>query len=568
MSSRPIAVIAGAGPAGLTAAYELLARTDVRPLVFERTHAIGGIAQTYNYKGNRIDIGGHRFFSKSERVMSWWFNFLPRQGAPAADTEELEHEIEYVAESIVRRFVPQSALDDAIDLGTSSLGDGEGSVGLAAGVQTRAERRAAPDPEREDEVMLHRPRLSRIYYKRHFFPYPIGITFGVARRLGFLNTALIALSYCKAQLLPRRDETYLDAFFINRFGRRLYETFFRDYTEKVWGIRCSQIRADWGAQRVKGLSLKRAVVQAVKDLLSSGTKKAQEERETSLITRFFYPKYGPGQMWEMVAAEVTSGGGEIRFGQRVVGVTTDDGRVCEVEVEDEATGQRERIACDYFFSTMPVKELVKQMSPAPSAEVREVAEGLQYRDFLTVGLLLKKLHVRVKGQEPAAAVRDNWIYVQDAGVQVGRIQVFNNWSPYMVADRTHTVWIGLEYFVNQGDALWRTRDDELVKLGTGELEKIGFIQKDDVLDGCVLRMPKAYPAYVGTYERLDVVQKWASSIPNLFLIGRNGMHRYNNQDHSMLTAMMAVDNILEGRTDHSNLWQVNVDMVYHEEKSA
>jgi len=568
MSSRPIAVIAGAGPAGLTAAYELLARTDVRPLVFERTNAIGGIAQTYNYKGNRIDIGGHRFFSKSDRVMSWWFQFLPRQGAPAADTAECEHEIEYVAESIVRRFVPQSAQDDQIDLGTSSEGDTEGSVTVATGVQVREERRVGPDPEREDEVMLHRPRLSRIYYRRHFFPYPIGITFGVARRLGFLNTALIALSYCKAQLLPRRDETYLDAFFINRFGRRLYETFFRDYTEKVWGIRCSQIRADWGAQRVKGLSLKRAVVQAVKDLLSSGAKKAQDERETSLITRFFYPKYGPGQMWEMVAAEVTSGGGEIRFGQRVVGVTTEDGRVCEVEVEDEATGQRERIACDYFFSTMPVKELVKQMSPAPSAEVREVAEGLQYRDFLTVGLLLKKLHVRVKGQEPAAAVRDNWIYVQDAGVQVGRIQVFNNWSPYMVADRTHTVWIGLEYFVNQGDALWRTRDDELVKLGTGELEKIGFIQKDDVLDGCVLRMPKAYPAYVGTYERLDVVQKWASSIPNLFLIGRNGMHRYNNQDHSMLTAMMAVDNILEGRTDHSNLWQVNVDMVYHEEKSA
>jgi protoporphyrinogen oxidase len=435
MSHRPIAVIAGAGPAGLTAAYELLARTDVRPLVFERTHAIGGIAQTFNYKGNRIDIGGHRFFSKSERVMAWWFSFLPRQGKPAADTADSDHEIDYVAESIVRRFVPQAHDEDGLDFALAPYRDAPLATAVAAGARTREETRRAPDPEHDDEVMLHRPRLSRIYYKRHFFPYPIGITFTVARRLGLVNTALIGLSYCKAQLMPRRDEVYLDAFFINRFGRRLYETFFRDYTEKVWGVKCSEIRADWGAQRVKGLSLKRAVVHAVKDLLSSDFKKAQEERETSLITRFFYPKYGPGQMWETVAAEVTKGGGEIRFGQRIVGVVTEGGRVREVEVEDQATRERQRVACDYFFSTMPVKELVKQTTPPPPAEVREVAEGLQYRDFLTVGLLLKKLHVQVKGQQPAAQVKDNWIYVQDGGVQVGRIQVFNNWSPYMVADR-------------------------------------------------------------------------------------------------------------------------------------
>jgi protoporphyrinogen oxidase len=457
--------------------------------------------------------------------------------------------------------------DEGVDLASSPYRDDEGAVATAAGVRTREERRIAPDPEKTDEVMLHRPRLSRIYYKRHFFPYPIGITFTVARRLGLLNTALIGVSYCKAQLFPRRDETYLDAFFVNRFGRRLYETFFRDYTEKVWGVKCSDIRADWGAQRVKGLSLKRAVVHAVKDLLSSDFQRKQEERETSLITRFFYPKLGPGQMWETVAAEVTKAGGSIRFGHRVVGVITDGDRVSEVEVEDES-GKRERVACDYFFSTMPVKELVKQTKPTPPAEVREVADGLQYRDFLTVGLLLKKLHVQVKGQQPAPKVDDNWIYVQDGGVQVGRIQVFNNWSPYMVADRQNTVWIGLEYFVDQGGVLWNTPDQDLVKLGTQELEKIGFIKREDVLDGCVLRMPKAYPAYFGTYDRLDVVQKWAATIPNLFLIGRNGMHRYNNQDHSMLTAMMAVDNILAGITDQSNLWDVNLDMVYHEDKSA
>jgi protoporphyrinogen oxidase len=560
MSSRPIAVIAGAGPAGLTAAYELLTRTDIQPLIFERTHAIGGIAQTYNYKGNRIDIGGHRFFSKSERVMNWWFSFLPRQGAPAADTEELHHDIDYVAESIVRRIVPPSATDDVL------APDGGGTA-VAGGVATREETRVAPDPEKTDEVMLHRPRLSRIYYKRHFFPYPIGITFTVARRLGLLNTALIGISYCKAQLMPLKDESFLDSFFINRFGQRLYETFFRDYTEKVWGVKCSEIRADWGAQRVKGLSLKRAVTHAIKDLLSSDFKKAQEERETSLITRFFYPKFGPGQMWETVAAELAKGGAEIRFGHRVVAIFTDNGAVHQVEVEDES-GKRTRLPCDYFFSTMPVKELVKQASPMPPAEVREVAEGLQYRDFLTVGLLLRKLHVQVKGSRPAAKVEDNWIYVQDGGVQVGRIQVFNNWSPYMVADRANTVWIGLEYFVNEDDVLWNTTDENLVKLGTIELERIGFIKGEDVLDGCVLRMRKAYPAYFGTYDRLSVVQDWAAAFSNLFLIGRNGMHRYNNQDHSMLTAMMAVDNIIEGRTDQRNLWDVNLEEVYHEEKSS
>jgi protoporphyrinogen oxidase len=561
MSQRPIAVIAGAGPAGLTAAYELLSRSDIQPVVFESTHAIGGIAQTYNYKGNRIDIGGHRFFSKDQRVMNWWFSILPRQGAPASDTAELGHDIDYVAESVVRRFAPELFEESA---GARSGGGGGSAV--VTGVPTREERRVAPDPEVDDEVMLHRPRLSRIYYKRHFFPYPIGITLTVARRLGLLNTALIGVSYCKAQLAPLKDETYLDAFFVNRFGRRLYETFFRDYTEKVWGVKCNEIRADWGAQRVKGLSLTKAVVHAVKDLLSSDFQKHQQERETSLITRFFYPKFGPGQMWETVAREVTKAGGEIRFGHKVTGVMTEDGKVSEVEVEEVATGTRTRVPCDYFFSTMPVQQLVKQTVPAPPEAVREVAAGLVYRDFLTVGLLLSKLHVQVKGSKPASSVEDNWIYVQDGGVQVGRIQVFNNWSPYMVADRANTVWIGLEYFVDEGDKLWSMADKDLIELGTRELERIGFIKRADVLDGCVLRMPKAYPAYFGTYDRLDVVKDWSLTVPNMFLVGRNGMHRYNNQDHSMLTAMMAVDNIIEGRTDHSNLWDVNLDMVYHEEK--
>ncbi|MFI5233514.1 MAG: NAD(P)/FAD-dependent oxidoreductase [Gemmatimonadales bacterium] len=542
MSAKKVAVIAGAGPAGLTAAWELLARTDIVPLVFERTHATGGIAQTFAYKGNRIDIGGHRFFSKSDRVMRWWFTKLPLQGKPAADERERHLEVEYAAEASLQSLAPKGS----------------------AGPRVTGTTRTAPDPETEDGVMLQRPRLSRIYFGRNFFPYPIGITLSVAWRLGLVNTALIGLSYIKAQLFPRRDETHLDAFFINRFGRRLYETFFRGYTEKVWGVPCSEIRADWGAQRVKGLSLTRALTHALKDLLSSDFKKKQEERETSLITRFFYPKLGPGQMWETVAAQVTAAGGVIRHGVRVDGVRMANGRVASITVVDEASGAREDVACDFFFSTMPVRELMDQLSPAPPAPVLEVARGLRYRDFLTVGLLLRKLHVSVRGGAAKPMVDDNWIYVQDAGVQVGRIQLFNNWSPYLVADRGSTVWIGLEYFVDEGDTLWKTADADLVKLAARELETIGFALQSDVLDGCVLRMPKAYPAYFGTYERLDVVRKFVTGVPNLYCVGRNGMHRYNNQDHSMLTAMMAVDNIVAGREDDSAMWDVNLEMVYHE----
>lgn len=524
--TKRIAIIAGAGPAGLTAAYELLQRTDIVPLVCEATDAIGGIAQTYNYKGNRIDIGGHRFFSKERRVMDWWFNILPLQGAPSADDVEKHHDVDFSKDPL------------------------------------------APDPEKTDAVMLQRPRLSRIFYRRHFFPYPIGITLNVARRLGLFNTFLIGCSYIKRKLFPIKDETYLDAFYKNRFGDRLYKTFFEAYTEKVWGVPVSQIRSDWGAQRVKGLSLQRALTHAVKDLLSSDFQKRQAERETSLITRFYYPKFGPGQMWETVAGLVKQRGGEIRMKTRVSGVHLANGKVESVTLENVETGATEKVICDLFFSTMPIKHLIGMVTPHPPASVVEVAEGLSYRDFLTVGLLSNKLNVQESGKQPSPSVPDNWIYVQEGDVRVGRIQVFNNWSPYMVDDYKKHVWIGLEYFVNEGGDLWVQPDQQLIDLGIREMEAIGFLKKEDVVDACVLRMPKAYPAYIGSYTQLPAVQQYVNAVPNLFLIGRNGMHRYNNQDHSMLTAMMAVDNIVAGRTEHSNLWDVNLDMVYHEEKKA
>lgn len=505
---RRIAIIAGAGPAGLTAAYELLQRTDIQPIVYESTDAIGGIAQTFNYRGNRIDIGGHRFFSKSARVMDWWLSILP-------------------------------------------LAD---------------EAKAGSDAE--EAVMLKRNRLSRIFFQRAFFPYPLGITVRIAHQLGWINTFLIALSYLKAKWFPIRDEKFLDAFLINRFGRRLYETFFRDYTEKVWGVPCHQIPSDWGAQRIKGLSLIRALSHALRDLLSSDFKKSQQARETSLITQFYYPKFGPGQLWEEVTERVRAQGGVVHMHTRVRGVHLENGAVTRVTIEDTQTGKTEECACDFFISTMPLKHLIPMMSPPAPAAVEAVADGLQYRDFLTVGLLLKSLHVIERGKQPQGTVPDNWIYIQEGDVRVGRVQIFNNWSPHMVQDPEHTVWIGLEYFVNEGGDLWVKDDRELIALGIAELEKIGFIRKADVLDSCVLRMPKAYPAYFGSYQQLGLIQQYLDGIPNIFAVGRNGMHRYNNQDHSMLAAMKAVDLILSGSTQRAELWSINTEEEYHEQSSS
>jgi len=271
-------------------------------------------------------------------------------------------------------------------------------------------------------------------------------------------------------------------------------------------------------------------------------------------------------MWEEVTRQIRACGGDVRMKQRVDGVHLENGKVIAVTIEHTDTGITERIPCDYFFSTMPLKHLAGMITPHPPSRVVEVAEGLCYRDFLTVGLLLKKLHVSEGDGKIKESVPDNWIYIQEGDVRVGRVQIFNNWSPYMVADRKNTQWIGLEYFVNEGGDLWVQEDKDLIELGIREMESIGMIRREDVLDGCVLRIPKAYPSYIGSYPQLKVIRDFTDVIPNLFLIGRNGMHRYNNQDHSMLTAMLAIDNIVAGRIDKSNLWDVNLEGEYHEEK--
>lgn len=529
--SKKIALIAGAGPAGLTAAYELLQRTDIIPILYEKSKDIGGISKTVNYKGNRIDIGGHRFFSKSDRVMDWWLHILPME-----DTHEDQVRIQYQNKTKV--------------------------------VDTHHVETAASNDQ--DKIMLVRSRLSRIYFLKQFFSYPVTLSVQTLRGLGLIRTMKIFFSYMAARINPRKNEKSLEDFFINRFGKELYLTFFKDYTEKVWGIACSEISADWGAQRIKGLSIIKAIQHALKSKKKVNTDESigQKETETSLIERFLYPKFGPGQMWEEVARLVQEKGGVLKMEHEVVGITSEGNQVKSALVRDCKTGEETTVACDYFFSTMPMKQLLTTMQPAAPADIRAVADGLLYRDFVTVGVLMNKLKIRRDKTQPASSsntVKDNWIYIQEREVKVGRLQIFNNWSPFMVSDPDH-VWIGMEYFCNEGDPLWNMEDEALKQFAINELAQIEIIGKEDVLDSTVLRMEKAYPAYFGTYNRFDELKTYTDKFENLFLIGRNGMHKYNNSDHSMLTAMTAVDNIAAGRKDKKNIWEINTEMEYHEEK--
>jgi protoporphyrinogen oxidase len=355
----------------------------------------------------------------------------------------------------------------------------------------------------------------------------------------------------------------LEDFFINRFGKELYQVFFKDYTEKVWGVPCREIKPEWGAQRVKGLSVSKAVGHAIKSIFQKETGIRQKETETSLIERFLYPKYGPGQLWQEVARKVEGMGGVIQNNCTVTRIGTKNGFVTGVWYRQGDSLQEEFLEGDYVFSTMPVRDLIRGMNESVPEMVRVVSEGLQYRDFITLGLLFSKMVVCRPDCVDDNRVPDNWIYIQESDVKVGRIQVFNNWSPFMVKDE-HTVWLGLEYFCQEGDDIWQLTDQELIRKGISELEAMGFCSSGDFLDGTVVRMPKTYPAYFGTYDQFDTIRRYTDSFPNLFLLGRNGMHRYNNQDHSMLTAMTAVDLILDGDNRKDLIWAVNTEEEYHE----
>ena len=517
MAEKKVAVIAGAGPAGLTAAYYLLKTTDVVPVILEESDRIGGISQTVEHHGNRIDIGGHRFFSKNAEVVALWEELLPNQGAPACD-----------------------------DL----------LLGRAAAVTP-----GNPDPEKEDRVMLTRNRVSRIFYLGTFFDYPISLKLSTLLGMGLFRTLGAGFSYLYSCLFKRRERS-LEDFYINRFGRTLYRMFFEDYTEKLWGIHPSRISPDWGAQRVKGLSLSKAVL----NMLAKPFRRGGGKVETSLIESFIYPKKGPGQYWEVMAERIVSAGGRIEKGARVCGLSLNGGAVDAVRFE--RGGGIEEMPCDYFFSSMPVRDLVRAFPSVPE-EVSRIAEGLPYRDFITVGLLVNKLKIRnrTKIKTVNGLIPDCWIYIQERNVRIGRLQIFNNWSPYMVRDWRNTVWLGLEYFCSEGDDMWRMDERKFIDLAVGELVKIGIIDRDAVLDAVRIPVRKAYPAYFGTYDEFGRVRDFLDAVPNLYCIGRNGQHRYNNMDHSMLCAMEAVK-ALRGMIPKSAVWEVNAEQEYHEQKSA
>lgn len=507
-------IILGAGPAGLTAAYELLKKSkDYDVVLIEKDSMVGGISKTCTTEYGKMDLGGHRFFTKQERVLDFWNEILSPQGYPAKDEVLLGKE---------NKFLVPNGLD----------------------------------PEVEDKVFLKRNRVSRIYYHKKFFSYPITINLKTMQKMGFLTTLVAGCSYFKAQLKKRKEDS-LENFYINHFGKKLYEMFFASYTEKIWGRSPKEISASWGKQRVKGVSVFALIKNSFRKVFH-----LKGEVETSLIESFYYPKYGPGQMWEEVKNKIVEYGGVFYLSSEVVEVHTLKNKITSVVIEKG--GKKEELKGDVFFSSLPIKDLL-EMIPRPPKKVLEIAKNLPYRNFVTVGVLVKKL--KLKNETSIQTIRnqipDCWVYIQDSNVEVGRMQIFNNWSPYMVKDNENTLFIGLEYFCNEDDR-WNRTSDEWKTLAKEELVKMDFVEEEDILACHVEKVEKAYPAYFDSYEHIEEVISYLNKYDNLYCVGRNGQHRYNNMDHSMMTSLLAVDSLLEGKKMKEDIWNVNTESTYHE----
>ena len=515
-------IIIGAGPAGLTAAYELLkdnGNKEYDVTILEETSEIGGISKTVKYNGNRMDIGGHRFFSKDTRIMGFWKELMPLQGENSFD------------DKLLNRVKPLE--------------------------------KGGPNPDETDEVMLVRNRVSRIYYLNHFFDYPVSLKFETFKNMGLKRTIKSGFSYLKTCFYKRKENS-LEDFYINRFGKVLYSMFFEKYTEKLWGRHPSEIAADWGAQRVKGVSISAVIKDMFKKVFGI---KNNKNTETSLIEEFWYPKYGPGQLWETLLKKNEELGAKIKKGYKVKNINIENNKVKNITCLVD--GKEEQVDGDIFISSMPLKDLVVGLNGIGVPQnIKEIGEGLPYRDFITVGLLLKKLKLKNETNIKTLGniVPDCWIYIQDANVKIGRIQIFNNWSPYLVKDAENSVWIGLEYFCNENDEYWNMEDKEFIDFAISELEKMGIIEKEDVIDSHREKVKKAYPAYFDTYNEIDKLIEYINKFKNLYCVGRNGQHRYNNMDHSMLTAIETANNIKNNIEDKTNIWNVNTEKQYHEVK--
>lgn len=511
-------IIIGAGPAGLTAGAELLCKSkDFDVTILEESTEIGGISRTVKHNGNRMDIGGHRFFSKIDEINDWWLKRMPLQGENSFD------------DRILSREKPLS--------------------------------KNGPAPDKDDRVMLVRNRVSRIYYLKKFFDYPISMKAQTFKNMGFSRTVKSGFSYMKS-VVVKKEETSLENFYINRFGKVLYSMFFEGYTEKLWGRHPREISADWGAQRVKGVSIKALI----KNMFSRKSKNGKNV-ETSLIEQFWYPKYGPGQLWELTAQEIENNGGHLLKQHKVKNIICENDKITSV-ICDTPNGEV-KIEGDIFISTMPVKDLINGIKgDTPPQNIQKIANGLPYRDFVTVGLLVDKINLKNETDIKTLGniVPDCWIYVQETSVKLGRIQIFNNWSPYMVKDPEHTVWIGLEYFCTEGDNFWNMGNKECMTFAAKELESMGIINASSVKDSHIERVKKAYPAYFDTYQDIDKVIDYLDTFDNLYCVGRNGQHRYNNMDHSMMTAILASKRILGENISKKDIWNVNTEKEYHEEK--
>ena len=514
--SKEIYII-GAGPAGLAVAYYLLKNTEYKPTIIEESCYIGGISRTHHYNGNCMDLGGHRFFTKDDEVLKFWEEIFPIQEMPSKDDILLNR--------------------------TEKFSD------------------SGHNPETEDELFLKRNRLSRIYFLKKFFDYPISFKFETFKNLGFLNLMKAGFGYLFS-CVHKRKELSLEDFYINRFGRPLYEMFFEDYTEKLWGVHPSQIEPDWGAQRVKGLSL----LGIVKNCLLKPFRKSGKQVETSLIEEFMYPKKGPGQFYEVVSEKIKAMGGKILLNERVVKFDFNGENISKIHTINNENEEK-IYDCDTVFSSMPVKDLVCAFNNNCDERIKEIAQNLPYRDFMTLGLLVKKFAIKNNSKYKTVSdiIPDCWIYIQERNVKIGRLQIFNNWSPYLVQDLENTVWLGLEYFCSEGDNLWTMKDENFSKFAIEELAKIGIILEEDVLDSVVVRVKKAYPAYFGSYKEFPKVQEYLNKINNLYCVGRNGQHRYNNMDHSILTGFEACQVFLD-KSDKSKIWNVNTEKEYHESK--
>ena len=510
-------IIIGAGPAGLTAGYKLLKESkEYNVIIIEATNNIGGISKTVKYKEYRMDIGGHRFFSKNEEVINFWKEIMPIQGSIPFDYKK------------TNRFVKTE--------------------------------KNGPNPDKENRVMLIRNRISRIYYLNKFFDYPISLKWQTFKNMGLIRTIKSGFSYLKSIVFKKKEDN-LENFYINRFGKKLYSMFFEKYTEKLWGRHPKEISADWGAQRVKGLS----IWKVIKNMLNKFFHIKNKKVETSLIEEFYYPKYGPGWLWETVAKEIELMGGKIIMNTPIDNIEFNNNKITSV------SSNNKKYKGDIFISSMPLKDLINSLkgNKEINKNIIRIANGLPYRDFITVGFLVDKLNIKNQTNIKTLGniIPDCWIYIQDEKVKLLRIQIFNNWSPYLVKNPEKEVWLGAEYTCQENDELWNLKDKEIINFVASEIEKIGIFNSNNIKDYHVEKIKKAYPSYFDTYSEIDKLIKYLNKFDNLYCVGRNGQHRYNNMDHSMITSFETVKNIINNIKTKDNIWNVNTEQEYHEENN-